>query len=45
MLDKSKNFNMNIIVDLWLILVDVWQRPTQHYKAIIFQLKKEEKKQ
>ena len=24
---------------LWLIHVDVWQRPTQHCKAIILQLK------
>ena len=23
----------------WLIHVDVWQKPTQHCKAIIFQLK------
>ena len=26
-------------VYLWLILVDVWQKPTQHYKAIILPLK------
>ena len=26
-------------VFLWLINVDVWQKPTQYYKAIIFQLK------
>ena len=26
-------------VYLWLILVDVWQKPTQYCKAIIFQLK------
>ena len=26
-------------VYLWLIHVDVWQKPTQHYKAIILQLK------
>ena len=25
---------------LWLIHVDVWQKPTQHGKAIILQLKK-----
>ena len=25
---------------LWLIHVDVWQKPTQHCKAIILQLKK-----
>ena len=24
---------------LWLIRVDVWQKPTQHSKAIILQLK------
>ena len=23
----------------WLIHVDIWQRPTQYYKAIILQLK------
>jgi len=27
-------------VYLWLIHVDVWQRPTQYCKAIILQLKK-----
>ena len=26
-------------VYLWLIHVDVWQKPTQHCKAIILQLK------
>ena len=26
-------------VYLWLIHVDVWQKPTQHYKEIILQLK------
>ena len=26
-------------VCLWLIHVGVWQRPTQHYKAVILQLK------
>ena len=26
-------------VYLWLTHVDVWQKPTQHYKAIILQLK------
>ena len=29
-------------VHLSLIHVDVWQRPTQHYKAIILQLKEKE---
>ena len=24
---------------LWLIHVDIWQKPTQYYKAIILQLK------
>ena len=24
---------------LWLIHVDKWQKPTQHYKAVILQLK------
>ena len=28
-----------IYVYLWLIHVDVWQKPTQHCKAIILQLK------
>ena len=27
-------------VYLWLILVDIWQKPTQYYEAIILQLKK-----
>ena len=27
-------------VYLWLVLADVWQKPTQHCKAIILQLKK-----
>ena len=26
-------------VYLWLIYIDVWQKPTQLYKAIIIQLK------
>ena len=26
-------------VNLWLIQVDVWQKPMQYYKAIILQLK------
>ena len=26
-------------VYLWLVHVDVWQKPTQYYKAIILQLK------
>ena len=33
-----------IHVCLWLIHVDVWQRPTQYCKALILQLKKIEKK-
>ena len=24
---------------LWLIHVDIWQKPTQYYKAVILQLK------
>ena len=28
-----------IYIHLWLIYVDVWQKPTQHCKAIILQLK------
>ena len=28
-------------VYLWLIHVDIWQKPTQYCKAIILQLKKE----
>ena len=31
-------------VYLWLIHVDVWQKPTQYCKAIIFQLKITKKK-
>ena len=31
-------------VYLWLIHVNVWQRPTQNYKSIILQLKKEKEK-
>jgi len=27
-------------VYLWLIRVDVWQKPTQYYKAIFLQFKK-----
>ena len=30
-------------VSLWLIHVDVWQRPTQHYEAIILPSKIKEK--
>ena len=26
-------------VYLWLIHVDIWQKPTKFYKAILFQLK------
>ena len=32
-------------VYLWLIHVDVWQKPTQDYKAIILQLKINSKKE
>ena len=31
-------------VYLWLIHVDVWQKPTQYCKAIILQFEKKEKK-
>ena len=31
-------------VHLWLIHVDVWQKPTQYCKAIILQLKKQQKR-
>ena len=31
-------------VHLWLIHVDVWQKPTQHCKANVLQLKNEKKK-
>ena len=31
-------------VYLWLIHITVWQKPTQHYKAIILQLKIKKKK-
>ena len=30
---------METYVYLWLIHVDIWQKPTQYCKAIIFQLK------
>ena len=33
-----------MFVYLWLIHVDVWQKPTQYCKAIIFQLKNTFKK-
>ena len=33
----------DICMYLWLIHVDVWQKPTQYYKAIILQLKKEKR--
>ena len=33
-----------IYVYLWLIHVDVWQKPTQHCKAITLQLKMHNKK-
>ena len=29
---------------LWLIHVNVWQKPTQHYKALTLQLKLKKKK-
>ena len=29
----------NIYVSLWLIYADIWQKPMQHRKAIILQLK------
>ena len=29
----------DIYIYLWLIHVDIWQKPTQYCKAIIFQLK------
>ena len=31
-------------VYLWLIYVDVWQKPTKFYKAVILQLKNKLKK-
>ena len=31
-------------IHLWPIHVDIWQKPTQYYKAIILQLKKKKKK-
>ena len=31
-------------VNLWLILVDVWRKPARYCKAILFQLKKNFKK-
>lgn len=31
-------------LNLWLIHVDVWQRPTQYCRATVLQLKKKRKK-
>jgi len=31
--------------DVWLIHIDVWQKPTQYYKATILQLKRNYKKE
>ena len=36
----SMGFSRQTYVYLWLIHVDVWHKPTQYCKAIIFQLKK-----
>ena len=36
--------NLHRYLYLWLIHVDVWQKPTQHCKAIILQLKKSKQK-
>ena len=36
---KSMAFLSGIYIYLWLILDDIWQKPTQYCKAIIFQLK------
>ena len=33
-----------IYIYLWLFHVVVWEKPTQHYKAIILQLKVKKKK-
>ena len=35
----GRSGNEGIWVYLWLILVDVWQKPTKCYKALILQLK------
>ena len=32
-------FKRETYVYLWLIRLDVWQKPTHHYKVIILQLK------
>ena len=32
-------FLSGIYIYLWLIHADIWQKPTQYCKAIIFQLK------
>ena len=32
-------------VSLWLIHADIWQKPTQYYKATILQLERERKKE
>ena len=55
MVQPNKKMKINILkifieahegggVYLWLIHVDVWQKPTQYCKAIIFQLKNTSKK-
>ena len=34
---------VGIDLNLWLIHVDVWQRPTQYCRATVLQLKKKKK--
>ena len=38
-MEGGRGFKEGTYVYLCLIHVDVWQKPTQHYKAIILQLK------
>ena len=37
--EAGREAQEGICVYLWLIHVVLWQKPTQHYKAIILQLK------
>ena len=44
-LEERVHIREGTYVYLWLIHVDVWQKPTQYYKAIILRLKiKKERK-
>ena len=37
--DRDTSKGHKTCIKLWLICVDVWQKPIQHCKAIILQLK------